>query len=334
MDVFCSLLAWWPWFVGGVVLVATVAIFYGFRGAFALALQYWLAMLLALLAIGCIIAVWSYWPEITLWVKGHLPSGVTIPDWVTAWMSVLGLVAAALVFAAVVVLVCAMLGKIGWRRALVSAAILVLLALCAVYVLPIWALAEATPGWAARTWEWMLPRLAWVLLWAALIIGSIGIAIMVLRSSMKWEEKAVGLATLAFVAVVGGFLLNNFDSWSSRMGTSRAAYAATWQKGGVAVASTSPCTSMEEPYTYEATKPAAPFNKAGQCGPVLWHQGHCIWAQGYNSTTPVRLCDKPGEPRGDPPLNIEYVWSADGYAFKDKYRLDPPRYTQFFTVVR
>jgi hypothetical protein len=96
---------------------------------------------------------------------------------------------------------------------------------------------------------------------------------------------------------------------------------------GLEVAPTSPCDSREVAYTFEARKPDRPFNNLGQCGPVLWFKGHCIWGLGYKSNTPVKLCDKPGIPHTEFPQGLEYAWSADGYAFQDKYRLDPPRYT-------
>lgn len=111
-------------------------------------------------------------------------------------------------------------------------------------------------------------------------------------------------------------------------------YTQPRQEWGLAVAPTSPCDSQEVPYTFEANKPVQPFNRAGQCGPVLWYKGHCVWALGFKSSIPVKLCDKPGQSAGDVPLNLEYVWSADGYAFQDKYRLDPPRTTAILTIVR
>ncbi len=111
-------------------------------------------------------------------------------------------------------------------------------------------------------------------------------------------------------------------------------YAEPRKEWGLAVAPTSPCKSREVPYLYEERKPARPFNKAGQCGPVLWHKGYCVWALGYKSSTPVRLCDKPGMPRGEVPLSMEYVWSAEGHSFQDKYRLDPPRYTTLLNIAQ
>jgi len=111
-------------------------------------------------------------------------------------------------------------------------------------------------------------------------------------------------------------------------------YAEPRKEWGLAVAPTSPCNSREVPYLYEARKPARPFNKAGQCGPVLWYKGYCVWALGYKSSTPVKLCDKPGMPRGEVPLSLEYVWSAEGYSFQDKYRLDPPRYTTLLNIAQ
>jgi len=145
----------------------------------------------------------------------------------------------------------------------------------------------------------------------------------------KWKipQIILAIAGIAFVILAGRhYYLKHQVRVASQPETSRTAYQPR-QEWGLAVAPTSPCDSREQSYTFEASKPSIPFNRAGQCGPVLWFKGHCVWVLGYKDTTPVRLCDKPGMPQGNIPPNMEYAWSADGYGFRDKIRLDPPRNT-------
>lgn len=153
-------------------------------------------------------------------------------------------------------------------------------------------------------------------------------------------KRTLKIATITIASVFIGLLLTIWVTEAIHSNVQQAStsparhYTQPRQEWGLAVAPTSPCDSQEVPYVFEANKPVQPFNRAGQCGPVLWYKGHCVWALGFKSSIPVKLCDKPGQSAGDVPLNLEYVWSADGYAFQDKYRLDPPRTTAILTIVR
>jgi hypothetical protein len=160
------------------------------------------------------------------------------------------------------------------------------------------------------------------------------------RGTLKKTLSKVALWTVVILLGVRFLYLIGGPDETSIATTAPRPSAQPRSEWGSAVAPTSPCNSGEKYYTYEASKPEGrPFNLAGQCGPALWHGGHCVWVLGYKSNTPVRRCDPATlctkeKPCGDIPLSIEYAWSADGYAFQDKVRLDPPRNTTLFQITQ